>query len=139
MWTCRISEHPGRPVLPGGDTAGARLPPEVVPLGHGERFALGIGPVANRIGEDVVHMMAYGGSIPGPVLHVHQGSEIVLDEVLLAPAERAIGGGVFDAPGDVPLQHRTPSGSTNSAASLSRELRPAPQLVSSTSCEPTPT
>ncbi len=54
-------------------------PPQVVALRHGERFALRIGPVAKRIGEDVVRMLAYGGSIPGPVLHVDQGSEIVVD------------------------------------------------------------
>lgn len=35
--------------------------------------------MAKRIGEDVVRMLAYGGSIPGPVLHVDQGSEIVVD------------------------------------------------------------
>lgn len=54
-------------------------PPEVVRLRHGERVALPIGPVAKRIGEDVLRMLAYGGSIPGPVLDVDQGSEIVVD------------------------------------------------------------
>jgi FtsP/CotA-like multicopper oxidase with cupredoxin domain len=52
---------------------------EVVRLRHGDHFELGIGPVAKRIGEDTVRMLAYGGSIPGPVLHVDQGSEIVVD------------------------------------------------------------
>ena len=42
-------------------------PPEVTRLQHGEHFSLRIGPVAKRIGEDVVRMLAYGGSIPGPV------------------------------------------------------------------------
>jgi FtsP/CotA-like multicopper oxidase with cupredoxin domain len=54
-------------------------PPEVVRRRHGERFALRIGPVAKRIGDDVVRMLAYGGSIPGPVLHVDQGTEIDVD------------------------------------------------------------
>jgi FtsP/CotA-like multicopper oxidase with cupredoxin domain len=54
-------------------------PPEVTRLQHGEHFSLRIGPVAKRVGEDVVRMLAYGGSIPGPVLHVDQGSEIVID------------------------------------------------------------
>ena len=51
-------------------------PPEVVRLGDGDRFALRIGPVATRIGDDVVRMLAYNGSVPGPVLHVRQGSEV---------------------------------------------------------------
>ncbi|MFP5319774.1 MAG: multicopper oxidase domain-containing protein [Acidimicrobiia bacterium] len=53
--------------------------PEVVRLRHGEHFGLRIGPVAKRIGDEVVRMLAYGGSIPGPVLHVDQGSEIVVE------------------------------------------------------------
>jgi FtsP/CotA-like multicopper oxidase with cupredoxin domain len=53
--------------------------PEIVRLRHGEHFELRIGPVAKRIGDDTVRMLAYGGSIPGPVLHVDQGSEIVVD------------------------------------------------------------
>ena len=57
----------------------AAASPEVVRLGHGEHFPLRIGRVAKRIGDDVVRMLAYGGSIPGPVLHVEQGTEIVFD------------------------------------------------------------
>ena len=57
----------------------AASPPAVVQVGHGERFALRIGPVAKRVGGDIVRMLAYGGSIPGPVLHVRQGSEVVID------------------------------------------------------------
>ena len=53
--------------------------PRVVRLKDGDRFELGIAPVANRIGDDVVRMLAYGGSIPGPILHVDQGSEITVD------------------------------------------------------------
>ena len=54
-------------------------PPEVVRLGDGESFSLRIAPVANRIGDDVVRMLAYNGSIPGPTLHVDQESEIVVE------------------------------------------------------------
>ncbi len=63
------------------DVAGLPLasPPEAVRLRHGEHFGLRIGPVAKRIGDDGVRMLAYNGSIPGPVLHVDQGSEIVVD------------------------------------------------------------
>ena len=64
-----------------GDATG--LPPaaptQTVRLRDGDRFELRIGPVANRIGADTVRMLAYGGSIPGPVLHVDQGSEIVVE------------------------------------------------------------
>ena len=60
------------------DTTGlpAASAPEVVRLRHGDRFDLRIGPVAKRIGDEVVRMLAYHGSIPGPVLHVDQGSDI---------------------------------------------------------------
>ena len=52
---------------------------EVIELGHGDRFDLRIAPVANRIGETTVRMLAYNGSIPGPTLKVREGSEIVVD------------------------------------------------------------
>ena len=52
---------------------------EVIELGHGDRFDLSIAPVANRIGESTVRMLAYNGSIPGPTLKVREGSEIVVD------------------------------------------------------------
>ncbi|MDQ3935907.1 MAG: multicopper oxidase family protein [Actinomycetota bacterium] len=54
-------------------------PPEPVELADGDRFDLRIAPVAKRIGGDTVRMLAYNGSIPGPVLKVPQGSEIVVD------------------------------------------------------------
>ena len=53
--------------------------PTLVRLRHGDRFALRIAPVAKRIGDDVVRMIAYNGSIPGPVLQVDQGSEVIVD------------------------------------------------------------
>ena len=52
----------------------------VVRFAHGDRFDLRIAPVAKRLsdgtGDHVVRMLAYNGSIPGPVLHVDQGSEL---------------------------------------------------------------
>ncbi len=48
-------------------------------LADGDRLDLRIGPVANRIGDAVVRMLAYNGSIPGPTLRVRQGSEIVVN------------------------------------------------------------
>jgi FtsP/CotA-like multicopper oxidase with cupredoxin domain len=52
---------------------------ELVELADGDRFALRIAPVAKRLGEATVRMLAYNGSIPGPVLKVPEGSEIVVD------------------------------------------------------------
>jgi FtsP/CotA-like multicopper oxidase with cupredoxin domain len=53
--------------------------PERVELSDGDEFNLRIGPVAKRIGVDTVRMLAYNGSIPGPVLEVQEGSEIVVN------------------------------------------------------------
>ncbi len=59
----------------------AARPPELVELADGDRFDLGIAPVAKQLGDATVRMLAYNGSIPGPTLRVHQGSEIVVDVV----------------------------------------------------------
>ena len=48
--------------------------PEVVELGDGDEFELEIVPVAKRIGDATVRMLAYNGSIPGPTLEMPQGS-----------------------------------------------------------------
>jgi FtsP/CotA-like multicopper oxidase with cupredoxin domain len=53
--------------------------PELVELADGERFELRIAPVAKRLGDATVRMLAYNGSIPGPTLKVREGSEIVVD------------------------------------------------------------
>jgi FtsP/CotA-like multicopper oxidase with cupredoxin domain len=52
--------------------------PEIVRLADGERWALSIGPVRKELDGDL-RMLAYNGSIPGPTLHVRQGSEITVD------------------------------------------------------------
>jgi FtsP/CotA-like multicopper oxidase with cupredoxin domain len=49
-----------------------------VRLDDGGELDLRIAPVAQRIGDTVVRMLAYNGSIPGPTLRVRQGSEIVV-------------------------------------------------------------
>jgi FtsP/CotA-like multicopper oxidase with cupredoxin domain len=56
-------------------------PPEVLHLENGERIELRIAPVAKQIGEAKVRMLAYNGSIPGPVLRVQEGAEILADIV----------------------------------------------------------
>jgi FtsP/CotA-like multicopper oxidase with cupredoxin domain len=41
-------------------------------------FDLRVAPVAKRLGDTTVRMLAYNGSIPGPTLRVRQGSELVV-------------------------------------------------------------
>jgi FtsP/CotA-like multicopper oxidase with cupredoxin domain len=52
--------------------------PSVVRLYDGDSFDLRIHPVRKRIGDAVVRMLGYNGSIPGPTLHVDQGSVITV-------------------------------------------------------------
>ena len=54
-------------------------PPESFELVDGDRFDLRIAPVTKRFGDDIVRMLAYNGSIPGPTLRVRQGSELVVN------------------------------------------------------------
>jgi FtsP/CotA-like multicopper oxidase with cupredoxin domain len=65
------------------DVAGLEqaVPTQVVELAGGDTFELRIAPVAKRIGDDTVRMLAYNGSIPGPTLRVREGSELVVDVV----------------------------------------------------------
>ncbi len=51
---------------------------EVVELDDGDRYELRIAPVAKQLGDDLVRMISYNGSIPGPTLRVRQGSEVVV-------------------------------------------------------------
>ena len=52
---------------------------ELVELSDGDRLDLRIAPVAKRLGDATVRMLAYNGSIPGPTLKVREGSEVVVD------------------------------------------------------------
>jgi FtsP/CotA-like multicopper oxidase with cupredoxin domain len=65
------------------DTAG--LPEsratEVVELSDGASLDLEIAPVAKQLGDTTVRMLAYNGSIPGPILKVRQGSEIQVNVI----------------------------------------------------------
>jgi len=49
-----------------------------VRLHDGDGFDLRISPVRKRFEDSDVRMLAYNGSIPGPTLHVDQGSEITV-------------------------------------------------------------
>ena len=61
-------------------TAGLSLAtrPEIIRLHDGDTFDLRIEPVRKRIGDAELRMLGYNGSIPGPTLHVDQGSEITV-------------------------------------------------------------
>jgi FtsP/CotA-like multicopper oxidase with cupredoxin domain len=52
--------------------------PAQVELADGETFHLQLGPVAKRLGDHMVRMLGYNGSIPGPTLKVRQGSEVIV-------------------------------------------------------------
>jgi len=62
------------------DTAGLTeaSSPRVVRLADGDRLHLGINPVRKNIEGAELRMLAYNGSIPGPALHVQQGSQITV-------------------------------------------------------------
>jgi FtsP/CotA-like multicopper oxidase with cupredoxin domain len=65
------------------DTAG--LPKarssELFELDDRDRFDLRIAPVAKQLGDAMVRMLAYNGSIPGPTLRVRQGSKLVVNAI----------------------------------------------------------
>src|SRR5918997_4965682 len=62
------------------DTAGLveAVGSEVIDLGDGDEVELRIAPVTKRIRDEMVRMLAYNGSIPGPTLRVGEGSELVV-------------------------------------------------------------
>jgi FtsP/CotA-like multicopper oxidase with cupredoxin domain len=53
-------------------------PLQVIQLNDGDQFDLRITPVRKRIDDAELRMLGYNGSIPGPTLHVDQGSEITV-------------------------------------------------------------
>ncbi|HET9220400.1 MAG TPA: multicopper oxidase domain-containing protein [Terriglobia bacterium] len=52
---------------------------DIVDLAAGATFSLRVAPVVKRIGDIDARMLAYNGSIPGPVLRVRQGSEVTIE------------------------------------------------------------
>ena len=53
-------------------------PSDLIRLSDGDTFDLRIEPVRKRMDEAELRMLGYNGSIPGPTLHVDQGSEITV-------------------------------------------------------------
>jgi FtsP/CotA-like multicopper oxidase with cupredoxin domain len=52
--------------------------PDLVELADGDAYEIEIAPVAKRLRDTTVRMLAYNGSIPGPTLKVAQGSTITV-------------------------------------------------------------
>jgi FtsP/CotA-like multicopper oxidase with cupredoxin domain len=53
--------------------------PQLAEIADGEEFNLRLAPLAKRLGEATVRMLAYNGSIPGPTLKVKEGSEVIVN------------------------------------------------------------
>jgi len=63
---------------------------ELVELSDGASFDLEARPVRKRLGDAVVRMLAYNGSIPGPTLKVAQGSEVTINFTNQADVETTV-------------------------------------------------
>ncbi len=64
--------------------------PNVIRLRDGETHEITIEPVRKRIGDSEVRMLGYNGSIPGPTLHVDQGSEVVIEATNLGDVDATL-------------------------------------------------
>ena len=76
--------------------------PALLELSDGDDLNLHVGPVAMQLADTRVRMLGYNGSIPGPMLKVRQGTEIVVT----LPAQVA---GVAEVP-DASPRARKPAG-----------------------------
>ena len=56
-------------------------PSGIVDVADGGEVELRVAPVAKRLGDATVRMLAYSGSIPGPTLRVREGSEVTVEVV----------------------------------------------------------
>jgi FtsP/CotA-like multicopper oxidase with cupredoxin domain len=65
-------------------------PTEIIELADGDEFDLRIAPVAKRLGDATVRMLAYNGSIPGPTLRVLEGSAVVVNVANEADLEATV-------------------------------------------------
>src|ERR687896_41215 len=50
-----------------------------LPEAQAPELVLRVAPVAKRLGDATVRMLAYNGSIPGPTLRVPEGSEVIVN------------------------------------------------------------
>lgn len=66
-------------VAPGGGPAPLATQSEVVELQNGDTYELVAAPVKKEIGGKTYTMLAYNGSIPGPLIKVAQGAEVTIN------------------------------------------------------------
>jgi FtsP/CotA-like multicopper oxidase with cupredoxin domain len=64
--------------------------PQVIRLRDGEAHDITIKPVRKRINDAEVRMLGYNGSIPGPTLHVDQGSEVTIEATNLGDVDATL-------------------------------------------------
>jgi FtsP/CotA-like multicopper oxidase with cupredoxin domain len=64
--------------------------PEAVRLSDGDVHRITIKPVRKRLGDAEVRMLGYNGSIPGPTLHVDQGSEVTIEATNLGDVDATL-------------------------------------------------
>jgi FtsP/CotA-like multicopper oxidase with cupredoxin domain len=64
------------PTDPAGLPEASR--PQLLELADGDTLELRVGPVAKRLGDAIVRMLGYNGSIPGSTVKVAEGTEIVV-------------------------------------------------------------
>jgi FtsP/CotA-like multicopper oxidase with cupredoxin domain len=53
--------------------------PQMAEIADGDEFNLRLAPVAKRVGDATVRMLAYNGSIPGPTLRIKEGAEVIVN------------------------------------------------------------
>jgi FtsP/CotA-like multicopper oxidase with cupredoxin domain len=57
----------------------AKEEPEMVVLSNGDSFELTAGYVKKEVGNRTLRMLAYNGSVPGPIIKAEQGAEITIN------------------------------------------------------------
>jgi Multicopper oxidase len=64
--------------------------PDVIRLRDGDTYEITIKPVRKRLNGAEVRMLGYNGSIPGPTLHVDQGSEVTIEATNLGDVDATL-------------------------------------------------
>jgi FtsP/CotA-like multicopper oxidase with cupredoxin domain len=64
--------------------------PEIIRLEDGATHEITIKSVRKRIGDAEVRMLGYNGSIPGPTLHVDQGSRVTIEATNLGDVDATL-------------------------------------------------
>jgi hypothetical protein len=78
---CEVGREPAGQDAFSTDIAGlpGSVPTPTVQLSDGDVYDLRVAPVTKQIGNETVRMLAYNGSVPGPTLHVRQGTEALVN------------------------------------------------------------